>query len=136
RCPVTGPLLFRSSSSSPKSGELLERPRRSCLLLRRLLASSPPPPPRGGRRRHRPLLRRRLRPAPRPVSRASRLHLRRPHLGCQELDALPRLRHPHILGLLAFCDQQEEGVLVLEFAANGNLHERLHDQQETSTDGG
>ncbi|XP_062205889.1 salt tolerance receptor-like cytoplasmic kinase 1 [Phragmites australis] len=44
----------------------------------------------------------------------------------QELDALLRVRHPHIVRLLAFCDQQEEGVLVLEFAANGNLHERLH----------
>uniref|UniRef100_A0A0D9XLI7 Salt tolerance receptor-like cytoplasmic kinase 1 n=1 Tax=Leersia perrieri TaxID=77586 RepID=A0A0D9XLI7_9ORYZ len=44
----------------------------------------------------------------------------------QELDALLRLRHPHIVRLLAFCDQQEEEVLVLEFAANGNLHERLH----------
>ncbi|TVU32004.1 hypothetical protein EJB05_23720 [Eragrostis curvula] len=44
----------------------------------------------------------------------------------QELDTLLRVRHPHIVRLLAFCDQQEEGVLVLEFAANGNLHERLH----------
>ncbi|KAG2547884.1 hypothetical protein PVAP13_9KG130400 [Panicum virgatum] len=44
----------------------------------------------------------------------------------QELDALQRVRHPHIVRLLAFCEQQEEGVLVLEFAANGNLHERLH----------
>lgn len=44
----------------------------------------------------------------------------------QELDALQRVRHPHIVRLLGFCDQQEEGVLVLEFAANGNLHERLH----------
>ncbi|PWZ52585.1 putative receptor-like protein kinase [Zea mays] len=44
----------------------------------------------------------------------------------QELDALQRVRHPHIVRLLAFCDQQDEGVLVLEFAANGNLHERLH----------
>jgi serine/threonine protein kinase len=84
----------------------------------------------------------------------------------QELDALHRVRHPHIVRLLAFCDQQggsspllasafsrsttsgvrgrlvrlvvlmmegsgffrfaEEGVLVLEFAPNGNLHERLH----------
>lgn len=44
----------------------------------------------------------------------------------QELDALLRVRHPHIVRLLAFCDQQEEGMLVLEFAANGNLHERLH----------
>ncbi|PAN46490.1 hypothetical protein PAHAL_9G189200 [Panicum hallii] len=44
----------------------------------------------------------------------------------QELDTLQRVRHPHIVRLLAFCEQQEEGVLVLEFAANGNLHERLH----------
>ncbi|KAL5230585.1 hypothetical protein ABZP36_029361 [Zizania latifolia] len=44
----------------------------------------------------------------------------------QELDALLRVGHAHIVRLLAFCEQQEEGVLVLEFAANGNLHERLH----------
>ncbi|KAJ1294838.1 hypothetical protein BS78_01G177000 [Paspalum vaginatum] len=44
----------------------------------------------------------------------------------QELETLQRVRHPHIVRLLAFCDQQEEGVLVLEFAPNGNLHERLH----------
>ncbi|CAL4925872.1 unnamed protein product [Urochloa decumbens] len=44
----------------------------------------------------------------------------------QELETLQHLSHPHIVRLLAFCDQQEEGVLVLEFAANGNLHERLH----------
>jgi serine/threonine protein kinase len=72
----------------------------------------------------------------------------------QELDTLLRLRHPNIVRLLAYCDHQgecsvlllsspasaraacaemfwrlvdaEEGVLVLEFAANGNLHERLH----------
>ncbi|KAL6847543.1 hypothetical protein ACP4OV_022569 [Aristida adscensionis] len=44
----------------------------------------------------------------------------------QELDALLRVRHPHIVRLLAFCDHQDEGVLVLEFAPNGNLHDRLH----------
>ncbi|PAN51982.1 hypothetical protein PAHAL_9G634500 [Panicum hallii] len=44
----------------------------------------------------------------------------------QELDALLRVRHPHIVRLLAFCDQRDEGVLVLEFAPNGNLHEQLH----------
>ncbi|TVU19684.1 hypothetical protein EJB05_35849, partial [Eragrostis curvula] len=44
----------------------------------------------------------------------------------QELDTLLRVRHPHIVRLLTFCDQQEEGVIVLEFAAKGNLHERLH----------
>uniref|UniRef100_A0A804RBC3 Salt tolerance receptor-like cytoplasmic kinase 1 n=1 Tax=Zea mays TaxID=4577 RepID=A0A804RBC3_MAIZE len=44
----------------------------------------------------------------------------------QELDALLRVRHPHIVRLLAFCDQRDEGVLVLEFAPNGSLHEQLH----------
>ncbi|KAM0926491.1 hypothetical protein ACQ4PT_003545 [Festuca glaucescens] len=44
----------------------------------------------------------------------------------QELDALLRVRHPHIVRLLAFCDQRDEGVLVLEFAPNGNLHDNLH----------
>ncbi|CAN6236434.1 unnamed protein product, partial [Urochloa humidicola] len=127
-------------------------------------AVAPPPPsprvvPSSAASSHRLLLRRlagatapcsadgsgRLR-APRRAA-PPRLHLDRPrtsrrappprfHLGCQELDALQRLRYPHIVRLLAFYDQQEEGVLVLEFAANGNLHERLHDQQETSTDGG
>ncbi|CAN6226835.1 unnamed protein product [Urochloa humidicola] len=47
----------------------------------------------------------------------------------QELDALQRVRHPHIVCLLAFCASKfgftEEGMLVLEFAANGNLHERF-----------
>ncbi|KAG8073127.1 hypothetical protein GUJ93_ZPchr0006g43035 [Zizania palustris] len=44
----------------------------------------------------------------------------------QELDALLRVRHPHIVRLLAFCDQRDEGVLVLEFAPNGDLHNQLH----------
>ncbi|KAJ1299137.1 hypothetical protein BS78_01G508700 [Paspalum vaginatum] len=44
----------------------------------------------------------------------------------QELDALLRVRHPHIVRLLGFCDQRDEGVLVLEFAPNGNLHDQLH----------
>uniref|UniRef100_A0A453JDT4 Protein kinase domain-containing protein n=1 Tax=Aegilops tauschii subsp. strangulata TaxID=200361 RepID=A0A453JDT4_AEGTS len=43
----------------------------------------------------------------------------------QELDALLRVRHPHIVRLLAFCDQRDEGVLVLEFAPNGSLHDHL-----------
>ncbi|TVU46205.1 hypothetical protein EJB05_05725, partial [Eragrostis curvula] len=44
----------------------------------------------------------------------------------QELDTLLCVCQPHIVRLLAFCDQQEEGVIVLEFVANENLHERLH----------
>ncbi|CAN6290931.1 unnamed protein product [Urochloa humidicola] len=48
----------------------------------------------------------------------------------QELEALLRVRHPHIVRLLAFCpcDQQQAqpGVLVLDLAPNGNLHDHLH----------
>ncbi|XP_008791632.1 salt tolerance receptor-like cytoplasmic kinase 1 [Phoenix dactylifera] len=43
-----------------------------------------------------------------------------------ELDVLHRLRHPHIVRLLGFCDEREEGVLVFEYVPNGTLHEKLH----------
>ncbi|XP_073012690.1 salt tolerance receptor-like cytoplasmic kinase 1 [Typha latifolia] len=44
-----------------------------------------------------------------------------------ELDLLRRLRHPHIVSLLGFCDSREEdGVLVLEYVPGGNLHQKLH----------
>ncbi|EHA8590365.1 salt tolerance receptor-like cytoplasmic kinase 1 [Cocos nucifera] len=70
-----------------------------------------------------------------------------------ELDVLLRLRHPHIVRLLGFCDDRgkpkapvtcyllqipkpslltwgfslsEEGVLVFEYVPNGTLHEKLH----------
>ncbi|CAL9752645.1 unnamed protein product [Musa acuminata subsp. burmannicoides] len=65
----------------------------------------------------------------------------------QELDVLLRLRHPHIVRLLGYCDDrgsclcpppisssslsfsrrfQQEGVLVFEYVPNGSLHEKLH----------
>ncbi|PWZ20641.1 putative receptor-like protein kinase [Zea mays] len=44
----------------------------------------------------------------------------------QELHVLLSLRHPHIVRLLGYCDEREEGVLVFEYAPNGDLHERLH----------
>ncbi|XP_062185895.1 salt tolerance receptor-like cytoplasmic kinase 1 [Phragmites australis] len=44
----------------------------------------------------------------------------------QELDVLLSLRHPHIVRLLGYCDERDEGVLVFEYAPNGDLHERLH----------
>ncbi|CAM0945023.1 unnamed protein product [Alopecurus aequalis] len=44
----------------------------------------------------------------------------------QELDVLLAVRHPHIVRLLGYCDEREEGVLVFEYAPNGDLHERLH----------
>ncbi|KAG1359303.1 salt tolerance receptor-like cytoplasmic kinase 1 [Cocos nucifera] len=44
----------------------------------------------------------------------------------QELDVLRHLSHPRIVRLLGFCDDREEGVLVLEYVPNGSLHEKLH----------
>ncbi|GJN26860.1 hypothetical protein PR202_gb14823 [Eleusine coracana subsp. coracana] len=49
----------------------------------------------------------------------------------QELDVLLSLRHPHIVRLLAYCDVDDEGALVFEYAPNGDLHHKLH-----SGDGG
>ncbi|OEL25430.1 putative receptor-like protein kinase [Dichanthelium oligosanthes] len=51
----------------------------------------------------------------------------------QELDLLRRLRHPHIVGLLAFSDDHEEGgALVLEYLAGGTLADRLHGTTTTA----
>ncbi|WOL06257.1 hypothetical protein Cni_G14989 [Canna indica] len=50
---------------------------------------------------------------------------------CQELDVLLRLRHPHIVRLLGYCDdREEEGVLAFEFVSNGSLHDKLHGGEE------
>jgi serine/threonine protein kinase len=44
----------------------------------------------------------------------------------RELDVLLSLRHPHVVRLLGYCDERDEGVLVFEYAPNGDLHEALH----------
>ncbi|KAF8776204.1 hypothetical protein HU200_003767 [Digitaria exilis] len=44
----------------------------------------------------------------------------------RELDVLLSLRHRHIVRLLGYCDERDEGALVFEYAPNGDLHERLH----------
>uniref|UniRef100_A0A0D9VIW9 Salt tolerance receptor-like cytoplasmic kinase 1 n=1 Tax=Leersia perrieri TaxID=77586 RepID=A0A0D9VIW9_9ORYZ len=49
---------------------------------------------------------------------------------CQERDVLLSLRHPHVVRLLGYCDERDEGVLVFEYAPNGDLHERLHRSRE------
>ncbi|GJN09329.1 hypothetical protein PR202_ga27328 [Eleusine coracana subsp. coracana] len=55
----------------------------------------------------------------------------------QELDALLRVRHhPHIVRLLGFCCVDQGGVLVLEFAPNGNLHDRLHNKGKAGAGAG
>ncbi|KAL3651064.1 hypothetical protein CASFOL_007467 [Castilleja foliolosa] len=50
----------------------------------------------------------------------------------QELDILQRLRHDHIVKLLGYCDDREEGILILEYAPNGTLQEKLHVSSNTS----
>ncbi|KAF5477923.1 hypothetical protein F2P56_004529 [Juglans regia] len=47
----------------------------------------------------------------------------------QELDILLRLRHENIVKLLGYCDDGEQGAMVLEYAANGSLQEKLHDTE-------
>ncbi|KAK4423228.1 Salt tolerance receptor-like cytoplasmic kinase [Sesamum alatum] len=44
----------------------------------------------------------------------------------QELEILRRLRHDSIVKLLGYCDDREEGILILEYVSNGNLQEKLH----------
>ncbi|XP_078447821.1 protein kinase superfamily protein [Wolffia australiana] len=44
----------------------------------------------------------------------------------RELDLLRRVRHPHVIRIIGFCDDREEGALVMEYAARGTLHEKLH----------
>lgn len=44
----------------------------------------------------------------------------------QELDILLRLRHQHIVKLLGYCDDGEQGAMVFEFVSNGSLQEKLH----------
>ncbi|GFP92545.1 probable receptor-like protein kinase at4g10390 [Phtheirospermum japonicum] len=49
-----------------------------------------------------------------------------------ELDILQRLHHDNIVKLLGYCDDQEEGVLILEYVPNGTLQEKLHVSSYTS----
>ncbi|XP_050377646.1 probable receptor-like protein kinase At1g33260 [Argentina anserina] len=50
----------------------------------------------------------------------------------QELDILLRLGHQSIVKLLGYCDDREEGALVFEYVANGNLQEILHGEEQSS----
>ncbi|KAM5571454.1 putative receptor-like protein kinase [Rosa sericea] len=49
----------------------------------------------------------------------------------QELDILLRLGHQSIVKLLGYCDDREEGALVFEYVANGNLQEKLHGEEQS-----
>lgn len=43
-----------------------------------------------------------------------------------ELSLLSRLNHKHLVGLLGFCQEKDERLLVYEFMSNGALHDHLH----------
>ncbi|GAA0183746.1 hypothetical protein LIER_31104 [Lithospermum erythrorhizon] len=44
----------------------------------------------------------------------------------QELEILLKLKHEHIVKLLGYCDDKDEGILVFEYISNGTLQEKLH----------
>ncbi|PIN13529.1 Serine/threonine protein kinase [Handroanthus impetiginosus] len=44
----------------------------------------------------------------------------------QELEILTHVRHPNVVKLLGYCNDREEGILLLEYIPNGNLQEKLH----------
>ncbi|CAI5974183.1 unnamed protein product [Closterium sp. NIES-64] len=43
-----------------------------------------------------------------------------------ELKFLSKIRHPHLVALIAFCEEQGQQLLVYEFMAQGNLREHLY----------
>ncbi|CAI5472128.1 unnamed protein product, partial [Closterium sp. Yama58-4] len=45
-----------------------------------------------------------------------------------ELKFLSKIRHPHLVALIAFCEEQGQQLLVYEFMAQGNLREHLYDR--------
>uniref|UniRef100_A0A0D9XV29 Protein kinase domain-containing protein n=1 Tax=Leersia perrieri TaxID=77586 RepID=A0A0D9XV29_9ORYZ len=50
-----------------------------------------------------------------------------------EVTNLSQIRHKHIVGLLGWCNMQEECLIVYEYLRNGSLHEHLHDWQMSSS---
>ncbi|KAG6405448.1 hypothetical protein SASPL_133037 [Salvia splendens] len=49
----------------------------------------------------------------------------------QELRILLHLRHPNIVKLLAYTDDDHQAALIMEFVPNGTLHHKLHDSKTT-----
>ncbi|KAI4318189.1 hypothetical protein L6164_025988 [Bauhinia variegata] len=48
-----------------------------------------------------------------------------------ELVLLSRLHHKHLVGLIGFCEENDERLLVYEYMSNGSLHDHLHDKRNT-----
>uniref|UniRef100_A0A2N9HPE6 non-specific serine/threonine protein kinase n=1 Tax=Fagus sylvatica TaxID=28930 RepID=A0A2N9HPE6_FAGSY len=45
-----------------------------------------------------------------------------------EMALLSRLHHKHLLGLIGFCEEEDERLLVYEYMSNGALHDHLHNK--------
>ncbi|GLJ16780.1 hypothetical protein SUGI_0288950 [Cryptomeria japonica] len=43
-----------------------------------------------------------------------------------ELSFMTRLHHKHLVGLVGYCEEEEERLLVYEYMSNGSLHDHLH----------
>lgn len=48
-----------------------------------------------------------------------------------ELALLSRLHHKHLVGLIGFCQEKDERLLVYEYMSNGALHDHLHSRNNT-----
>ncbi|XP_077239187.1 CRINKLY4 related 3 [Tasmannia lanceolata] len=53
-----------------------------------------------------------------------------------ELAFLSRLHHKHLVGLVGFCEEREERLLVYEFMKNGALYDHLHLKESNNSSGG
>ncbi|KAK3441999.1 hypothetical protein EUGRSUZ_B02249 [Eucalyptus grandis] len=46
-----------------------------------------------------------------------------------ELAVLSRLNHKHLVGLVGFCQDEDERLLVYDYMSNGSLHDHLHNTE-------
>lgn len=49
-----------------------------------------------------------------------------------ELAFLSRLHHKHLVGLIGYCEERDERLLVYEYMKNGSLHDHLHGKTSSS----
>ncbi|KAK7840083.1 putative serine/threonine-protein kinase-like protein ccr3 [Quercus suber] len=52
-----------------------------------------------------------------------------------ELALLSRLHHKHLVGLIGFCEEKDERLLVYEYMSNGSLHDHLHNKNDIDRSG-
>lgn len=52
-----------------------------------------------------------------------------------ELATVLRLNHKHLVGMVGYCQENDERLLVYEYMPNGSLHDHLHSKDHTKEDG-